>query len=74
MSRGESPRSAGSARERRDEIVNDCPKCRGQTDRRPCVEWVETLREEFTLYIDGLFRAKMKEFIDFVEDYIEVED
>ena len=26
---------------------NDCPKCKGDTENRPCVEWVDILRDEF---------------------------
>ena len=54
--------------------MNDCTKCRGLSDRLPCEEWVATLREEFTIKIDLLFRDKMKEFTDFIEEVVEVED
>lgn len=70
----EESRAMSRATSRREALVNDCPKCRGQTDKRPCLEWVEILREEFTVHIDGLFRKKMQEFIDFIEEYLNVED
>jgi len=63
-----------AASSRRDKSVNDCPKCRGETDKRPCLEWVDILREEFTSHIDGLFSRRMQEFIDFIEEYINLED
>ena len=56
------------------EALNNCPKCKGKSELRPCEEWVTILRDEFTIRIDGLFRAKMKEFSDFIEEIVDVDD
>lgn len=53
---------------------NICPKCQDKEEKRPCVEWVDILREEFTIKIEGLFREKMKEFTEFIEESLDVED
>mgnify|MGYP006975444287 CR=1 FL=1 len=53
---------------------NNCPKCRGRSEQRPCLEWVEELRNEFTDYINELFRKKMQEFIEFIEETVDVDD
>ena len=50
-----------------------CPKCK-DVGKKPCLEQIDILRNEFTIYIDGLFRQKMKEFINFIEEYVEVKD
>lgn len=55
-------------------VNNNCPKCKGKTPQRPCVEYVEILREEFRVHIDSLVRARMKEFTDFIEEAVTVED
>ena len=55
-------------------LRNDCPKCLGRSEEKPCIEWVDILRNEFTDYINELFRKKMQEFIDFIEEYVNVED
>ena len=52
----------------------DCPKCQGRSDRRPCEEWVDILRAQFSDQIDLLFRQKMQEFVDFIEEYVNVDD
>ena len=54
--------------------VNNCPKCLGQSEKRPCEEWVAELRTDFTDYIDALFRKKMQEFIEFIEETVDVDD
>ena len=51
-----------------------CVKCRDRSDLRPCVDYVEELREEFTNLINTLFIKRMQEFIDFIEDSLEVTD
>ena len=55
-------------------LENDCPKCQGLTDRKPCLEWVEILRTEFFDHINELFRVKMKEFMAFIEETLDIED
>ena len=37
-------------------------------------EWVEVIRCELTEHIEILFRKKMQEFIEFIEEYVNVED
>ena len=54
--------------------LNNCPKCNGTSEKRPCEEWVQLLEEKFTDYINELFRKKMQEFIDFIEEAVDVED
>ena len=54
--------------------VAECAKCQDKSNQRPCEEWVEILKAQFTDQIDMLFRKKMQEFIDFIEEYVEVKD
>ena len=51
-----------------------CVKCEGREDKRPCKEYIDILRDEFTILIENLFRKRMQEFIDFIEDTLEVTD
>ena len=66
FSREQSPNSNRS--------FNDCPKCRGKSSKQPCEDWVEILRNEFKDHINVLFRKKMQEFIEFIEEVVDVED
>lgn len=54
--------------------MRDCPKCGGDSDKRPCIEWVEILEERFKDHIDLLFKKKMQEFMDFIEESLDVAD
>ena len=68
------PRPETSASVRYQRRLNNCPKCKGYSKEKPCLEWAEILREEFMIYIDGLFHRKMKEFSDFIEEVVDVDD
>lgn len=53
---------------------NNCPKCGGRSEKRPCEDWVDELRKEFSNQINELFRKKMQEFIEFIEETVNVDD
>ena len=64
--------SAASSRNQK--RIDEINSRNGESPSKTLEEWVEILRNEFTIQIDGLFREKMKEFIEFIEEYISVED
>ena len=68
------PRPETSASVRYQRRLNNCPKCKGYSNEKPCLEWAEILRQEFVIYIDGLFHKKMREFTDFIEEVVDVDD
>lgn len=51
-----------------------CSRCKGESFKRPCLDYVDELRDEFRTLIEKLFHKRMREFIDFIEDKLEVED
>ena len=53
--------------------TRDCPKCHGNSYQL-CEDFVDQIRKEFTDHIELLFRKKMQEFVDFIEEVIDVED
>jgi len=67
-------RTSSAVSNKRSTVLQKCGKCKGLSDARPCEEYVEELRNEFTIQIDTLFRNKMKEFINFIEEVLDVED
>ena len=70
----EPPRVETPYEVRRQKNLNNCPKCKGISDDKPCIEWAEVLRSEFTIYIDSMFHRKMKAFTDFIEESLDVDD
>ena len=63
----DSARSASQAK-------NICPRCGKVTSMKTCQEWEELLRAELREHIESLFRKKMQEFIEFIEEVVNVED
>ena len=68
MTSNMSQASMNSARKRQTE------KLILETMRSSNQEWIDMLRIEFKDYINELFREKMKEFIDFIEEELTVDE